>query len=136
MKDQVKNWIHGEREVAEFLRLGYADSFSSSHSYSSLNLWDPPFWQACVREEDAIKLVCPMTDDEIKAGLWSLKAFKAPGPDGLHACLFQRLWLLDNESVRGEIKQIFSFANIPDYLNQTLITFIPKCKNPKSFNNY
>ena len=29
---------------------------------------------------------------EIKATLWSLKLFKASGPDGLHAGFFQKFW--------------------------------------------
>lgn len=136
LKDQVGNWINGDREVAHFLRCGYAELFISSHSCSSLNPWDPPFWQVCVKEEDLVKSDCPVIDEEIKAGLWSLKAFKAPGPDGLHAGFFHRFWLVVGDSVREEIKQIFSSACIPKYLNQTLITLIPKCKNLESFNNY
>lgn len=40
------------------------------------------------------------------------------------------------ESVRREIKKIFSSTKVPEYLNQTLITLVPKHKNPKSFNNF
>ena len=38
--------------------------------------------------------------------------------------------------MREEVKGIFSSSMIPDYLNHTLITLIPKCKNPESFNHY
>ena len=44
-----------------------------------------------------------VTEEEIKAALWSLKAFKAPGPDGLHAGFFQRFWLVVGRSVSGEV---------------------------------
>lgn len=78
----------------------------------------------------------PITDEEIAEGLWSLKPFKAPGPDGLHAGFFQRFWLLLGDLVRSEVKQIFTSGKIPEYLNKTLITLVPKCKNPESINNY
>ena len=45
-----------------------------------------------------------MSEEEIKAALWSLKAFKAPGPDGLHAGFFQRFWLTVGSSVINEVK--------------------------------
>ena len=35
-----------------------------------------------------------------------------------------------------EVKGIFASKRIPDYLNQTIITIIPKCQNPESFNHY
>ena len=34
MKDSVGNWIQGEREIADFIRKGYSDLFTSSHSYA------------------------------------------------------------------------------------------------------
>ena len=34
------------------------------------------------------------------------------------------------------MKHIFSLGKIPDYLNKTLITLIPKCSNPESIGNY
>ena len=49
MKDRAGNWIQGEKETAEFIRNGYVELFSSSHNYSILANWDPPFWQACLR---------------------------------------------------------------------------------------
>ena len=40
------------------------------------------------------------------------------------------------DSVREEVKQIFITAKKPGYLNETLITLIPKCKCPESLNNF
>lgn len=44
------------------------------------------------------------------------KAFKAPGPDGLHAGFFHRFWLV-GDSVCDEVKNIFTSEKIPEYLN-------------------
>ena len=38
--------------------------------------------------------------------------------------------------MREEVKGIFSSSMIPEYLNHTLITLIPKCKNLEPFNHY
>ena len=77
-----------------------------------------------------------MIDGEIFYALKTFKPYKAPGPDGLHAGFFQRFWLIVGNSVKTKVKSIFSTGVMPKYLNKTLITLIPKCKSPKSLNNY
>ena len=76
------------------------------------------------------------TEDEIRVALWSLKAFKAPGPDGLHAGFFHRFWLIVGSSVSDEVKRVFAERRVPDYLNRTHITLIPKIQSLKTLGNY
>ena len=68
--------------------------------------------------------------------MWSLKAFKAPNPDGLHAGFFQRFWATVGASVKVEMKNIFSTRKVPDYLNKTLITHILKIQGLETLGNY
>ena len=77
-----------------------------------------------------------VTEEEITKGLWGLKPFKAPGVDGLHAGFFQYFWNDVKESVCKEVVQIFELRKMPEYLNETLISLIPKCQSPASLNNY
>lgn len=53
-------------------------------------VWDIPNWPVRLSEEEAQALALPIEERGIKDGLWALKAFKAPGPDGLHARFYQR----------------------------------------------
>lgn len=39
-------------------------------------------------------------------------------------------------SVKDEVKTIFSSGKVLEYLNRTFITFIPKCTNLESLGNY
>ena len=77
-----------------------------------------------------------VTDEEISAGLWGLKPYKAPRPDGLHVGFFQHFWLVVGDTMKNEVWSIVNSGIMPEYLNKTLITLIPKCKNPESFYNY
>ena len=43
MKDRACDWIQGEKDIAEFIRNGYVNLFSSSHSHSTLAMWDLSF---------------------------------------------------------------------------------------------
>lgn len=96
----------------------------------------PPFWHCELSGDNARILEAPVSDREIFEALKSLKPYKAPGPDGLHAGFFQRFWLIVGNLVKEEVKHIFSTAKIPGCLKETLITLIPKCKCPESINNF
>ena len=73
---------------------------------------------------------------EIKAALWSLKPFKAPGPDGLYAGFFQKFWHTVGNSVIEEVQKIFAVRRVPEVLNCTHIALIPKIQGPETLGNY
>ncbi|XP_065629558.1 uncharacterized protein LOC112003977 [Quercus suber] len=47
-------------------------------------LWNLDKWQAVLSEEDKGSLNIPVSEVEIKKGLWALKPYNAPGSNGLH----------------------------------------------------
>lgn len=73
----------------DFRETGFVDLYTNEHT-SALKVTTMKKWQACFSEEDMANLWMPVSDEEIKGALWSLKPFKAPGPYGLHARFFQR----------------------------------------------
>lgn len=77
-----------------------------------------------------------MSVEEIRTTLWSLKAFKAPSSDGLHAGFFQRFWPIVGDFVVEEVKRIFTERKILDCLNQTHIALIPKVQGIETLGNY
>ena len=86
--------------------------------------------------EDISTIELSIFDDKILTTLKSLKPYKALGPDGLHAGFFQRFRMIMGNLVKAEAKQVFSIGKVPEYLNRTLITLIPKCTNLEFLNNY
>ena len=136
LKDNMGNWLTDESDIADYIRTGFASLFMTSHSSSLHSLWYPPCWSSCLQDDEIAKLAALISDEEIASALWSLQAFKAPGSNGLHAGFFQRFWLLVGDSVKAGVKHIFTSLSMPEYLNRTLITLIPKCNAPKSLSNY
>lgn len=128
--------MNGDREIADFIKDGFMGLFSSGHTSAPLGKWNPPCWYTQVNDKEDASIDYPVTDEEISTGLWGLKPFKAPDPDGLHAGFFQRFWLVMGNSMKKEVKSIFNSRIISRYMNKTLITLIPKCKNLESLNNY
>ena len=68
-----------------------------------------------------------VTRKEVEISLWSIKPFKAPGPDGYYAGFYQRNWHIVKDSVVKLVVEIFESGSMPLHLNKTLITLIPKC---------
>ena len=68
--------------------------------------------------------------------LWSLKVFKAPGPNGLHAGFFHRFWLIMGNSVVNVMKKVFLERKVLEYLNKTHIALIPKIQSLETLGNF
>ena len=136
MKDSMGNWLDGDKEIADFIRKGFSTLLTTGIICAPLADWIPPFWQTFLKEKEARHLDRPVSNEEITAGLWALKPFKASAADGLHAGFFQCFWLLMGDPVKKEVKSIFSNGIMPEYMNKTLITLIPKCKSPESLSHY
>lgn len=77
-------------------------------------------------------LLEPITNKEVWTALKCLKPHKAPGPDGLHPVFFQKNWDLTGQSMVEFVKGVFRTGKIPDGVNETLISLIPKCQSPET----
>ena len=120
----------------DFIRKGFIDIYTSSSISSDRIQSGSSQWQARLSKEEKKSLGSQVTEDEIKAALWSLKAFKAPGPDGLHAGFFHHFWPLVGHFVVEEVKKIFSERKMSEKLNQTHIVLIPKIQGLETLGNY
>ena len=63
--------------------------------------------------------------DEVKSALFEMKAFKAPGPDGLHAAFYQSQWSIVGSSLISLAQGLWRGERLDPSLNQTLIALIP-----------
>ena len=136
IKNYMGEWISDENEVKEFMRRGFSDVYTSSLCLVPRQPPSVSQWQIRLSNEDRDSISGGVTEEEIKTALWSLKAFKAPGPDGLHAGFYQRFWLIVGKSVIEEVQRVFRERKIPTYLNQTHIALIPKIQGPETLGNF
>ncbi|XP_028070654.1 uncharacterized protein LOC114273089 [Camellia sinensis] len=72
----------------------------------------------------------PVTDKEIKDTFWSLKANKAPGPDGFSAGFFKISWNIVGREVTQAVRTFFESGRLLSEVNSTIIALIPKVPNP------
>jgi ribonuclease HI len=136
IQDNMGNWIHLESEIAALVRHGFMELFCTSMTSAPRSVWSVNNWKACISVDDSLALSNPISLEEVKAALWTMKPFKAPGPDGLHAGFFQHTWPIVGVNVIKEVQDIFRSGVMPSFLNQTLITLIPKCVGADCLNKF
>jgi len=105
IKDVMGEWVHEESAVKEIIRSEFNSIYTSSFVSSSWAVLDISQWQASLTNEERESIGGIALEEEIKSALWSLKAFKALGPDGLHAGFFHRFWLIVGNSVVDVVKK-------------------------------
>lgn len=91
IKDHVREWIHEESSVKEIFRSGFNNIYTSSFTSGSRAAPDVSQSQARLSDVEKESIGGIASEEEIKSALWSLKAFKALGPDGLHAGFFSQV---------------------------------------------
>jgi len=132
----MEEWILSENGAMNHIRRGFEKLFTTSLDLATLNPMRPYWWLNSLFDEERSSLGGMVTDAEIKDGLWALKTFKAPSPDGLHTGFFPRFWLIVGDSVKEEVRKVFTDCKMPEYLNRTNVVLIPKMAGPKSLGNY
>ncbi|GLT74509.1 hypothetical protein SLA2020_463010, partial [Shorea laevis] len=102
----------------------FHDSFAGIHEGPIINLSK---WEA---------LTSPPSDREIWTSIKSMKPWKAPRPDGLHAAFFQNYWDLLSPKVCSEVRNVFTSGIIPGGWSHSLIALIPKVQNPEKITQF
>ncbi|KAL9667168.1 hypothetical protein QQ045_001517 [Rhodiola kirilowii] len=82
------------------------------------------------------KLTGPYCELEIQDALFQMAPTKAPGLDGFSALLYQKYWGLVKEKVVGSVKHMLREGMVEGELNKTLITLVPKKKDPERMEDY
>ena len=136
IKDSVGNWILNDLEIKDHIKARFQKLYTTQSLSSPIASDVLDFACSYLSEEDSTRVDTEVSVEEIRDGLWSLKSFKALGPNGLHAGFFQHFWADVKNTVCKEIKEVLRNEIILSYLNETLVTLIPKCQSPETLNNY
>ncbi|XP_075670193.1 uncharacterized protein LOC142639955 [Castanea sativa] len=111
IKNSVGDWLFEESDIMDHINKSFKELYSTSQVWSDWHTSSITSWQLSLTESDRDNLDAEVSDEEIKAALWSLKGSKAQGPNGLHAGFFQRFWLIVGDSVKAEVKRPISLCN-------------------------
>ncbi|XP_071698715.1 uncharacterized protein [Rutidosis leptorrhynchoides] len=83
-----------------------------------------------LNDVEALDMVCPISDEEIKRAMFDIDEDKAAGPDGYTSCFFKKAWSIIGRDICLAIKEFFDNGKLLRELNATLIALIPKMDTP------
>ncbi|KAJ9536686.1 LOW QUALITY PROTEIN: hypothetical protein OSB04_un000159 [Centaurea solstitialis] len=85
---------------------------------------------------EALHMIRPIQDSEIKDAIFSIGNDKAPGSDGFSSKFFKDAWEVIGSDVTIAIHNFFYTARLTKEINHTLLCLIPKVPNATCVSEY
>ncbi|XP_062080395.1 uncharacterized protein LOC133785155 [Humulus lupulus] len=86
--------------------------------------------------QQQVKLIRPFNKKDVQEALFGIHSIKSPGPDGFGAGFFKGLWKEIGNDISMAVLQFFHDGVLPNDLNETVISLIPKTDSPKTAADY
>jgi hypothetical protein len=77
-----------------------------------------------------------ITREEVRKTIFAMNQNKAPGPDGFSAGFYPRAWVMVGDDVTDAMLEFIKDGRLLRETNATIITLVPKRKNPSSMGDY
>lgn len=81
-------------------------------------------------------LMAPVSKEEVRAVVFSMKSYMAPGPDGFQPIFFKHFWRVVGDDLWNLVCNAFLTGHFEECLAETLIMLIPKVDNPMHLRNF
>ncbi|CAL8164027.1 unnamed protein product [Prunus armeniaca] len=130
LKNNEGVWVE-EAQYIKGLAMAYFEQLFSQEIVEHRDLTLPMLFPV-IDLADLVLLEKNVDMAEIKRSLFGIGGLKAPGIDGLPACFYQAQWNNCSDDIFALVTQAFQKCSIPDKLNYTLITLVPKVQSPQS----
>ncbi|CAM8948837.1 unnamed protein product [Rhodiola kirilowii] len=130
-------WVTDEGDILNVVT-EYFQSLFSNNSDTAGFRWEEELSVVPMKlqEDDVIFLSTPFQPGEVRTALFQMNPAKAPGLDGFGPIFYQKNWELVGEDLTSQCLDILNGDGEVDHLNKTLITLIPKCKDPVGVANF
>lgn len=134
LKDEDGMWISDLNIIKGLIRDYYNGIFSKDNNSDEKLTLDGAFPEIPDHNWSEFNATC--SREEIPKAVFDMAPFKAPGPDGLGACFYQKTWNTTGETIVKEVKQFFETGSLDIGLNETSIVLIPKVTSPENVKQF
>ncbi|XP_062085826.1 uncharacterized protein LOC133791936 [Humulus lupulus] len=127
--DQGQIQCKFEDVVGHFIN-HFRSFMGSSSSASSTVQRDCFVHGATLSLDQQLGLLKPFTKKDVKSALFSISFIKSPSPDGFGSGFYKVMWKDLGDEIADAILGFFDKGELPTYLNNTILSLIPKVENP------
>lgn len=134
LRNSTGEWVENQSDLLKLVNDHFSSLFTSTNptNIDDITRLVPPKISREVNE----MLLRPVEEWEIKQAVFDMGPNKAPGPDGLSGLFFQKHWDTVKNDVVGAVRNFFESAQLPNTLNETHVTLIPKIGNPEEVGQF
>jgi hypothetical protein len=106
LKNELQVWVWEENKLKDMAREFYQKLFWQDQEETREDIrLEGNF--PIIDQNHINQLEAPILDDEIKAAIFGMKPYKAPGPDGYQPIFYQSQWHVIGQSVCRYVRDIF-----------------------------
>ncbi|XP_058762472.1 uncharacterized protein LOC131635855 [Vicia villosa] len=134
LKDLNGQWVEDHKQLQLMVTDFYKDLFSCKLDWDEKESTVIKF--PIISPAERSRLEEEVSNDEIRKALFSMKPWKAPGPDGYPTGFYQRSWKVVGNKVCEFIKDVWRNPFRIAEVNQTDICLIPKMENPQTVSHF
>lgn len=134
LEDDDGNWFSDDKNIERISVNFFKKIFSSEGTTDVKGMLEN--MKRNVTEQMNNRLLEEFTKEEVYKAVMQMHPLKAPGPDSLPALFFQKFWDIIGEDITREVLKILKSGNMPNSLNHTHLTPIPKTKSPTKITEY
>ncbi|KAL8114965.1 hypothetical protein AgCh_021696 [Apium graveolens] len=127
LQDLEGTWKEWDNGLENLIINYYRELFSGSQSHWEEVVKNVP---TSITQDQNDSLLMTVTDEEVKAALFSMHPDKAPGPDGMTPAFYHRHWQIVGRDIVNLVRRFFEDGQMPQGLNDINVVLIPKKKYP------
>ncbi|GLT49358.1 hypothetical protein SLA2020_229210 [Shorea laevis] len=122
------SWVTDPTSLKTHVRDFFVELFSRKETRATSNNYS--CFQPRMSDTDNASLLLPISMEEVKVALFSMKGLKSPGPDGIQPIFYQKHWEAVSGTLHSFINKSFSDGFFEPTLLQAHTVLIPKGDSP------
>jgi hypothetical protein len=134
LQDENGNLVTDQQDIGRLASTYFENLLTAPHPI--LNAEVAGLFPNTITEASKAAALTPITDDDIKAALFSIPDAKAPGPDGYNALFYKKSWDIIRVDFIAAIRFFFSTNTLPRCVNATRVALVPKKESPATLNDF
>ena len=126
--------MHDQHEIGKMASRYFEELLSTPHPILTEDITS--FFPNSIIEESKAAALMSITDEDIRATLFSIPDIKAPGLDGYNALFYKKSWDIFKANFIATISYFFSNNSLSRCVNATRVALVPKQEHPSYTNDF